>query len=132
MKNKENEMDTSPKIEISKEAYTNLLNLLFTHKEYNCVRFSYVSSCCKNARIDIILDEINKNDFIKKYNDISIVYSKEVKNKIKSINLIYKNSTFMLKCEPFDNSLSSCAKGGCSSCTGCSKCSSSPSGCSHK
>lgn len=126
-------MNNSPKIEISKEAYKNLFNYLLVHKEYNCVRFSYVSSCCKSAQIDIILDEINENDFIKKYNDISIVYSKEVKDKIKTINLIYENSTFMLKCEPFDNCLSSCgAKGSCSGCTGCSKCSSSSSGCSHK
>lgn len=121
MKNKENEMNSNPKIEISNEAYTNLLNLLLAHKEYNCVRFSYVSSCCKNAKVDIILDEMNKNDFIEKHNDISIVYSKEVKDKIKSINLIYKNSTFMLKCEPFGNSTTSCTKGGCSGCNGCSK-----------
>lgn len=125
-------MNNSPEIEISKEAYTNLFNLLLDHKEYNCVRFSYVSSCCKSARIDILLDEINDNDFVKKYNDISIVYSKEVKDKIKSINLIYRDSTFMLKCEPFDSSATSCTKGGCSGCTGCSNTSSSPSGCTHK
>ncbi|WP_236900395.1 hypothetical protein [Clostridium pasteurianum] len=121
MKNKENNMNGTPKIEISEEAYTNLLMLLSQHREYNCVKFSYVSSCCKNAKIDIILDEISKEDFIKKYNDISIVYSQEIKDKIKNIHLKYENFTFMLKCEPFDKSLSSCSKNGCSGCSGCSK-----------
>ncbi|WP_010240431.1 hypothetical protein [Clostridium arbusti] len=124
-------MNNNPQIEISKEAYTNLLKLLLAHKEYNCVKFSYVSSCCKNAKVDILLDEINKNDFIEKYNDISIVYSRNIKDNIKSIQLKYENSTFMLKCEPFDNSSkssASCSKGGCS---GCSKGSSCSSECTH-
>lgn len=123
-------MNITPKIEISQEAYKNLLNLLSVHREYNCVRFSYVSSCCKSARVDIILDELNEYDRIQKYNDISIAYSKEIVDKIKSINLIYKNSTFMLKCEPFDNSLTGCTKGGCTNCSSCSE--KSNNQCAHK
>lgn len=111
-------MDNSPKIEISSEAYATLFNILSEHPEYNCVRFAYINSCCKNTKIDIILDEVKEQDFIKKYDDISIVYSEELKNKIKNIYLKYENSTFMLKCEPFDKNSSSCSKG---SCSGCSK-----------
>lgn len=110
-------------IDVSSEAYSNLYTLLKQHNEYNCVRFSHLSSCCKNATVDVILDEVAPNDSINKIKDIDFVYSKDLEEKIKSINLIYRDSNFLIKCEPLvqNKSCSNCGnnKSDCSSCNGC-------------
>lgn len=119
-------MNNNPEIKISEEAYTNLIELLHLHTEYNCVRFSYISSCCSKASVDIILDEIKPEDLITKYKDIKIVCNDEIVNNIKSINLIYEDSSFMLKCEPINKS----ERAGTSGCSNCSGCGTKKKGCS--
>jgi hypothetical protein len=107
-------------IDVSNEAYSNLYALLTEHSEYNCVRFSYVNSCCKKVTVDVILDEINPNDSLKKINDINFVYSNTLEEKIKTINLVYKDSSFLVKCEPVvqNKSCSNCGNDnkGCGGC----------------
>ncbi len=109
-------------IQISNEAQLNLYNLLKKHNEYNCVRFSFISSCCSRAAVDIILDEIKEDDILETIGGITFVYANTLQEKIKSINLNFTDSGFMLKCEPIAKSKD------CSSCsnsktaTGCGGC----------
>lgn len=109
-------MENYPKFELSEKAYINLSILLNEHDEYNCVRFVLGSSCCNKPTVNILLDEIKNTDLIYKYKDISLVYSKELAEKVESIALIYSNSDFMLKFEPTDKSLLASNKT-CATCT---------------
>ena len=120
-------MDKYPQIEISEEAILNLNALLKEHSEYNCVRFTCGSSCCNKPKLDIMLDEISSSDICQEYKDIKIVYSRELEDTIESINLIYKDSTFMLKFEPVDKSLTASNEG----CLTCNKKNSNCHSCSH-
>lgn len=109
-------MTTNPKFELSENAYVNLTSLLKEHGEYNCVRFICGSSCCNKPTVDILLDEVKSDDLLYKYKDITFVYSKELTDKIESIELIYNGSDFMLKFEPKDKTLSA-SKSSCSTCS---------------
>jgi Fe-S cluster assembly iron-binding protein IscA len=120
MKNKENIMN----IKVSEEANLNLYNLLKEHKEYNCVRFSFISSCCSHAKVDVILDELKENDLSENIDGITFVYSNTLEEKVNSINLDFTHSGFMLKCEP------NAKVKDCSSC-GTSNKSSGCKGCNH-
>lgn len=125
-------------IDISKEALKNLSELL-KQNNYSCVRLSYVKSCCAKGRLDIILDDINKNDLTYKYDSLTIVYNMEVLNNVKNVEIIYKNHDFMMKITPLETN--SCQNSCCkitssSSCTnGCCKSTTSSSctnGCNNK
>ncbi len=111
-------------IQISEEAHLNLYNLLKEHKEYNCVRFSFVSSCCSHATVDVILDELKEDDLLENIDGITFIYSNTIEENIKSINLAFTDSGFMLKCEPNTKSkdCTSCSNSNKSS--GCGSCSS--------
>lgn len=117
----------SPQIEISKEAVLNLEDLLKEHPEYNCVRFTCGSSCCNKPKLDIILDEISDSDICRQYENIKIAYSSELENTIESINLICKDSAFMLKFQPIDKSLINSTK----DCLTCTQKNNSCNNCSH-
>ena len=111
-------------IQISNEAHLNLYNLLKEHNEYNCVRFSFISSCCSRATVDIILDEIKKDDVSETIDGITFVYANTLQEKIKSITLNFTDSGFMIKCEPIAKSKD------CTSCSN-SKKTSGCGGCKH-
>lgn len=109
-------------IQISNEAHLNLYNLLKEHDEYNCVRFSFISSCCSRATVDIILDEIKKDDLLETIEGLTFVYANTLEEKIKSITLNFTDSGFMIKCEPNtkNKDCGSCSNsnnsGGCGGC----------------
>ncbi|WP_051624183.1 hypothetical protein [Clostridium akagii] len=111
-------------IQISNEAHLNLYNLLKEHNEYNCVRFSFISSCCSRATVDVILDEIKKDDVLKTIDGLTFVYANTLEEKIKSIDLNFADSGFMIKCEPNaqNKDCTSCSNSNNSS--GCGSCSS--------
>ncbi|WP_251859850.1 hypothetical protein [Clostridium sp. Marseille-Q2269] len=121
-------------IDISKKALKNLSELL-KQNNYSCVRLSYVKSCCAKGRLDIILDDINKNDLTYKYDSLTIVYDMEVLNNVKNVEIIYKNHDFMMKITPLETN-SCCKSTSSSSCTnGCCKSTTSSSctnGCNNK
>ena len=118
-------MINMPNIDISKEAYDNLVILLSDHKEYTHVKFCYAnSSCCKASKIDIYLDEANENDIITSFNNLKIIIDDEVLKNIKNINLIYKDNSFFIKTELINTKPKSCCsssngKKSCESCGGC-------------
>ncbi|KEJ00624.1 hypothetical protein N494_06480 [Clostridium botulinum A2B7 92] len=97
-------------IYISKEASENLSKLL-KENDYSCVRLSYVKSCCAKGRLDIILDNIKEKDLKHEYASIILVYTNEVSNNIKKVEIIYKNNDFMMKITPRDTS--GCKNGCC-------------------
>ena len=112
-------MSTGLEISLSNEAYLELRNILELNKEdYSCVRLSHYKSCCKGPSVDIYLDDfIDKDDYCtKNINGISFIYDKDVDSNIKSIELIYKNSSLMIKATPIKPMIkdcSSCSGGGC-------------------
>lgn len=118
------------KIALSKEASIELKKLLQEHsKDYSCIRLSYYKGCCKSSNIDIYLDDFNnkENYIVQNINDISFIYNGEVINNIKSIELKYEHSGFMIKSVPTKVSKRDCSncnsgcgsKGNCGSCGGC-------------
>lgn len=110
-------------IKISDNAYSALYSLLLSHKEYNCVRFSYISSCCSLANVEILLDEKTSLDSIVKLKEIEFVYSKELEANVATIELILNESNeFLMKCQPIKKAktCSSC-NNKASGCCGCKK-----------
>ncbi|MCY6483544.1 hypothetical protein OW763_04115 [Clostridium aestuarii] len=113
-------------ITISEEASFELKKLLQIYKnDYSCVRLSYVSGCCKKSIIDIYLDDFkNKENFTTEIiHSIPFIYNDSISNNIKNIELIYKNSSFMIKSISKKNSSSLCSNEhkNCESCGGCKK-----------
>lgn len=119
-----------PTIDISNEAYDNLIKLLEANKEYTHIRFSYSnSSCCKSSKIDILLDEAADTDKTTNFKALNIIVDDEISEKIKNITLVYKDNVFFVKAdlinEQIKSSCSSCAsaskKKSCENCSGCKK-----------
>ncbi|WP_027624169.1 hypothetical protein [Clostridium lundense] len=117
-------MENKLKIKISETAYNKITELLDTHKEYDCVKFSYSPGCCKSPKVSILLDNMNESNIIDKIDDLNIIYDENLLNNISEIQLIYKNNGFAAKALPRDGSFpcnnthrdnSSCG-------SGCSKC----------
>lgn len=110
-------------INISKKAENNLLKML-NDNDYSCIRFNQLKSCCGNIFVDILLDDIKENDIIYKINDLTVVYDKHLSEKVKSIEIIFKDNTFMMKIVPTIDKKSNCS--GCSGChknSNCANCS---------
>ncbi|AYF53799.1 hypothetical protein G8S49_07190 [Clostridium botulinum C] len=94
------------KITLSNESYYKLKETLDNHsKVYNCIRLSHIKGCCKSSKVDIYLDDLqNKKDYNIKYiKNIPFIYNKDFANNINSIEIIYKNSSFMMKVIPKKN-----------------------------
>lgn len=118
------------KIKISEQAYDKILNILKNDTNFDCVKFSMESSCC-NPKVGIYLDDLNNisNDDSKDtIEDLNIIYPKTLTEKVKEVQLVYRNNGFMIKSIPLKESTGCSGKSGCGS--GCSGCSSKDSGCS--
>ncbi|NEZ46872.1 hypothetical protein FDF74_06545 [Clostridium niameyense] len=112
-------------INISKQAENNLLKML-SDNNYSCVRFHQLKSCCGNVLVDILLDDIKKNDVIYEINNLTVVYDKNLSEKVKSIEVIFKDNTFMMKITPTTDKRSNCTN-----CSGCHKNSNCANCCNH-
>ncbi|MGY0373581.1 hypothetical protein [Clostridium sp. JNZ J1-5] len=117
-------------ITVSNEAYSQLITLLKHHSEdYSCVKLSYSNGCCKSSKVDIYLDDlIDKEEYnVDNIGGIPFIYDDLLTTNIKKVEIIYKNSSFMLKATPVNNVHKSCSDcpSGCgssgkkNSCTGC-------------
>lgn len=115
---------------VSDEAYSELMILLKSHsKDYSCVKLSYSKGCCKSSKVDIYLDDlISKEEYnVDNIGEIPFIYDDLLTANIKKVEIIYKNSSFMIKATPVDNIPRNCSdcSSGCSSkekkssCTGC-------------
>lgn len=115
-------MEAKVKIRISETAYNKLLDLLKNEKDYSFTRFSYSSGCCRSSKVEITLDCLKPDDIQDKIDELPIVYNRELFENIKSITLIYKNSSFMAKTEQRASNKNRC--GSCSSSChkGCGSC----------
>ncbi|WP_125153057.1 hypothetical protein [Clostridium rectalis] len=114
-------MNSKIKIRISQKAYNELLKLLDDNKEYNCINFSYYSTCCQNGKISISLDNL-KDNYIKDIIDnLNIIYNKDLLREIKQIDLVYKNNSFYVKAIPLTNTTNSCNSCCKKSCYTCNK-----------
>lgn len=113
-------MNNKLQINISDSAYTELKALLLSHSnEYSCIRLSYSKTCCRNPSIEIILDDFeNKEGYTTQtLKDMTFMYNDEVIKNIKKIELIYRDSYFMIKTTPIN------ASNNCSTCqSGCKNC----------
>ncbi|MCY6356273.1 hypothetical protein [Clostridium sp. ZS2-4] len=114
-------MNNKLEINISDSAYRQLKTLLLSHSdEYSCIKLSYSKTCCKNPSIEIILDDLeNKENYITQtLKDITFIYNYDVVKSLKKIELIYSNSSFMIKIIPLNTSFNNCSN--CESdCKGC-------------
>ncbi|GAB6150926.1 hypothetical protein Z965_11285 [Clostridium novyi A str. BKT29909] len=111
-------------ISISDKAYIELKQMLDAHKEYSCVRLSYIKGCCKSCRVDIFLDDLTlkENYITKSIKDIKFIYNKDFNVNINSVGIIYKNSSFMIKVIP-NKSCSNCnSKSSSNKCNRCNNC----------
>ncbi|MFU0824351.1 hypothetical protein [Clostridium sp.] len=117
-------------IVLSKEAHRELKSLLDANsKDYSCIRLSYYKGCCKSSNVEIYLDDFkDKEEYISQnIDDIIFIYDEELIRSIKSIELKYENSSFMIKATPLNpvsRDCSTCSsgcgsKGNCGSCSGC-------------
>lgn len=118
------------KIKISEQAYDKILNILKNDDSFDCVKFSMESTCC-NPKVGIYLDALNKaanEDMRDAIENLNIIYPKALIEKVKEVQLVYRNNGFMIKSIPLKESTGCSGKSGCGS--GCSGCSSKDSGCS--
>jgi len=126
-------LSSNLQINLSDEAYLELKKLLeLNSTDYSCIRFSHYKSCCKGPSVDVYLDDlIDKTEYyIKEVSGIPFIFDKDINSNIKEIELIYKDSSLMIKAtliEPKIKDCSSCSGGGCSS----KKDSNSCGGCGH-
>jgi Fe-S cluster assembly iron-binding protein IscA len=123
-------LSTNLQISLSDEAYLELKKLLeLNSTDYSCIRLSHYKSCCKGPSVDIYLDDfIHKDEYYTKdISGIPFIFDKDVNSNIKEIELIYKNSSLMIKAtpaKPMIKDCSSCSGGhsskkGSHSCGGC-------------
>lgn len=114
-------MNNKLEINISDSAYKELKSLLLSHSdEYSCIKLSYSKTCCRNPSIEIVLDDFeNKESYTTQtLRDITFIYDDEVIKNIKKIELIYKDSSFMIKTTPLNSSSNNCSncQSGCKGC----------------
>ncbi|QAT40793.1 hypothetical protein [Clostridium sp. JN-9] len=103
-------------INIDNSAYEELMKLLSSHTEYNCVALKLSKICCSRSKVDVFLDEIGEHEPLVKFKDLQIKYDDSVSKAFSSIWLKYENNTFMIKCTPIGNSScqSNCSNHCCS------------------
>lgn len=106
------------KLKISNNAYTDLINLLKFHDEYNCVRLKYEDGCCKSSKVQLILDKLNSKDNQEKIEDLVISYDDEILDKVEEVIVILENGSYLIKSKVKDNSSSSNCKNCSKSCSG--------------
>lgn len=114
-------MNNKLEINISDSAYKELKALLLSHRdEYCCIKLSYSKTCCRNPSIEIILDDFeNKESYTTQIlRDITFIYNDNVVKNLKKIELIYSNSSFMIKTIPLNTSFNNCSncQSGCKGC----------------
>jgi hypothetical protein len=100
------------KIRISNNAYTDLLNLLKFHDEYNCVRLKYEDGCCKSSKIQLLLDKLNTVDNQDKIEDLVFLYDDEVLTQVEEVLIILENGSYLIKSKVKDTNkdCSHCSK----------------------
>ncbi|WP_373897341.1 hypothetical protein ACER0A_013635 [Haloimpatiens sp. FM7315] len=110
-------------INISKEARKNLINLLKKNPSYSCIRIDYTPSC-KGGGFDLFLDEFKENYIIESIDNLYFMYSDFLLSKALSLDILFKNETFMIKAVPKNKtqiSSKNCSNN-CGSCDNCSSC----------
>lgn len=85
-----------PKIKISYNAYDYFIKALSDCKEYDCIKFKFITKCC-GTKIDIILDNIFPNDVCEKIDELTVAYDKTLCNNVKEIIITYKNNSLAIK-----------------------------------
>jgi len=101
-------MNKKPKIKISEEAFIHLKESLKMNKEYSAVKFTYVKSCCR-PKVEIYLDNSTEELIQDSIEDLPILYDLNFADKIKTITLIYKNSSFHIKPELYEEQKKDCS-----------------------
>lgn len=112
------------KIKISEEAYKEILNLLVMHKEYTHLRLEK-GHCCRN-KVSLILDNPKPDDIEDCIEDLPLLYSNDLSNLLKEVDIVYRNNSFMIKASNIDDSNSFCnrctkSNNNCSNCKKCIK-----------
>lgn len=118
-------MKTNLKIRIANEAFDFINKLLEFHSEYDCISLKEAPStgCCKNPKIDISLDNMNKNSITENIHGLNIAYNDELSNNFKDVVIVLNNSNLYLKATPtITTKHKNCS--GCNSCSGSCKSSS--------
>lgn len=106
------------KIRISNNAYSDMINLLNFHDEYNCFRLYYENGCCKSSKVQLMLDTTSPTDVCDKIEDLVVCYTRDLIENIYSVTILLEKGNYLIKSES-STSLSSCnncsknCKGGC-------------------
>jgi len=116
------------KIKISNDAFDFIIKLLEFHDEYDCIALKEPENggCCKNSKVDIILDNTINYNVIEDIQGLNIAYSEDLSSNFNEIIIVLKKDSLYLKATPsLTNKSKGC--GGCGSkskdCTSCSGCS---------
>lgn len=113
-------MEQTLKIKLSKDAHDKLMEMLKLSEEYSSVRFTYVSGCCKSAKVDIYLDNFKTGDNKNNIDDLPILYDDALLDNILELTIAYTDSRFWIKTVSTKESNKSCSKADSESCSGCS------------
>lgn len=121
-------MNKKLKIKISNDAFDFINKLLEFHEEYDCIALKEPENggCCKNSKVDIILDNAINYDILEDIQGLNIAYSEDLPNNFNEIIIVLKKDSLYLKATPsFTNKSKGCSGCGskskdCTSCSGCS------------
>jgi hypothetical protein len=116
------------KIRISNDAFDFINKLLDFHDEYDCIALKEPKSsgCCKNSKVDIILDNTINYAICEDVEGLNISYNKELSHNFTEIVIVLKKDSLYLKATPIStNKTKGCSgciskSNKCTSCSGCS------------
>lgn len=100
------------KIKISQMAYEEMLTLLKENKEYSALRFEENRGCCREPKLNLLLDNRLPEDLEDKVDNLSILYNVSLPEKLKEVIILYKNNRFLIKTVPLHFETKNC--GNCS------------------
>ncbi len=93
-------MNKKLKIKISNDAFDFIVKLLEFHDEYDCIALKEPENggCCKNSKVDIILDNTINYNVIEDIQGLNIAYSEDLSSNFNGCGSKSKDCTSCSGC----------------------------------